>query len=377
MYQLLFSDDPNQAVRIKRHYAALLGMALFTVVASSYFSSGLFVVERDTYLYTIIFFWAGLLLFTVTLRSGLNRHFEDKSLTIGQIFWTFLFFTAVTYMLNDWRGMILMAYIASLSFGFFGLKFRELASLAMVAVLEYFLVILYIFIYEAERIEVGLELLQLFSFAMTMLVMVYVGGAIHLLRDSNKKQRDALEEALELNKTLATTDELTMLYNRRYFMEKLTHQKAICERDGSDFVICFFDLDHFKRINDTFGHHTGDIVLKVFAAILNSDIREVDYAARFGGEEFICLLVNSDIEKALNVTERIRQNLEEYNFSDIAPALKATVSVGVANYRQYGTIQETLTSADHRMYRAKQMGRNIVVSDDDEPDDEKTVKREK
>jgi diguanylate cyclase (GGDEF)-like protein len=107
-------------------------------------------------------------------------------------------------------------------------------------------------------------------------------------------------------------------------------------------------------------------VLKKFSDILKSSIREIDYAARFGGEEFVCLLVNTDVENALKVTERIRQSLADFNFSDIAPSLHATVSIGVSNFKQFNTIQETLMSADNRMYRAKKMGRNQVVFSDEE-----------
>jgi len=235
-----------------------------------------------------------------------------------------------------------------------------------IAILGYTLVLLYIFIYEPERMKVELELLQLLAFTGTILVMLYTGSAINRLRERTKQQYIALQEALELNKTLATTDELTGLYNRRYFMKKIAQQKALSERNDSDFVLCFCDLDHFKQINDTFGHHTGDIVLQKFSDILKSSIREIDYAARFGGEEFVCLLVNTDLENAIKVTERIRESLERYNFNDIAPSLQATVSIGVSNFKQFNTIQETLMSADNRMYRAKNKGRNKVIYNDDD-----------
>jgi diguanylate cyclase (GGDEF)-like protein len=224
---------------------------------------------------------------------------------------------------------------------------------------------IYIFIYEPDRIEVKLELIQWMIFSSTVTVMLYTGSAIHHLRERAIKQYTDLQEALELNEKLAITDELTGLYIRRFFMEKLAQQKALSERDDSDFVLCFFDLDHFKQINDTFGHHTGDVVLQKFSEILKSSIREIDYAARFGGEEFVCLLVNTDIENAIKVTERIRQSLADYNFSDIAPALQATVSIGLSNFKQFNTIQETLMNADNRMYLAKQLGRNKVVYSDE------------
>lgn len=263
-----------------------------------------------------------------------------------------------------------MAYFGMLSFGYFRLRFREFLSVALYAILGYMLIILYLFVYEPQRIDIKLELLQLLAFVSTITVMLFTGSAIHKLRERTSKQRDELQQALELNKTLATTDELTGLYNRRYFMEKLNQQKALTERDDSDFVICYCDLDHFKMINDTFGHHTGDIVLKEFADILKSSIREIDYAARFGGEEFVCLLVKTDMENSKKVTERIRETIANYNFSDIAPSLQATVSIGIANFKEFNTIQETLMSADHRMYAAKHNGRNKVVFSDEKAADQ-------
>jgi diguanylate cyclase (GGDEF)-like protein len=190
---------------------------------------------------------------------------------------------------------------------------------------------------------------------------MYTGSAISRLRQEVKQKNIDLAEAVELNTRLATTDDLTGLYTRRYFMEVLEQQKALSERDGSDFVICFADLDHFKHVNDSFGHHTGDLVLLEFSEIIRKSIREIDYAARFGGEEFVLLLVNTDIEQSLNVSERIRKALEDFNFSDIAPALNVTVSIGLANFKQYNSLQETLMTADNRMYKAKEMGRNKVI----------------
>lgn len=259
-----------------------------------------------------------------------------------------------------------MAYFGMLSFGFFKLRFREFLSVALFAILGYTLIILYLFISEPDRLDIELELLQLLTFTGTIIVMLFTGSSIHKLREKSKNQYIALQEALEINKTLAKTDELTGLYNRRYFMEKLSQQKALSEREDSDFVLCFCDLDHFKKINDTFGHHTGDIVLQKFAEILRSSIREIDFAARFGGEEFVCLLVNTDLKNAVKVTERIRESLANFNFSDIAPSLHATVSIGVSNFKQFNTIQETLMNADNRMYRAKEQGRNLVIYSDDE-----------
>lgn len=353
-----------------RHLSAVLSLFIFSLGSIFFYYNGLYSIELSTLYSVLAFFWLGVFAFTLTLRSGINQMFADPSLTIPQMLWGTTFLLTIAYLLNDWRGLILMAYFAMLSFGFFKLRFREFLSVGLFAILGYILIILYVFVNEPDRIQIRLELIQLVIFSGTVFVMLYTGSAIHRLRERSKKQYVDLQAALEVNKRLATTDELTGLYNRRYFMEKLTEQKALSERNNSDFVVFYCDLDHFKHINDTFGHHTGDIVLQKFSEILKSSIREIDYAARFGGEEFVCLLVDTDIENAKKVTERVRNSLASYNFNDIAPSLHSTVSIGISNFKQYNTIQETLMSADNRMYRAKNMGRNrVVYSDEDEAKD--------
>ncbi|MBE9560508.1 MAG: GGDEF domain-containing protein [Proteobacteria bacterium] len=368
MFDFLFSSDPKQALRMKRHLAAVMSMLVFTLVSIFFYYHDLYSIDRNTFDTILIFFWVGVFIYTAILRSGLNKRYHDPSLTIPQMLWGATYILTIAYLLNDWRGLILMSFFGMLSFGFFKLNFREFLSIGLYAVLGYALIIIYLFLNEPERIEINLELMQLLAFASTITVMMYTGSAIHRLRNRTKKQYVALQEALELNKKLAITDDLTGLYNRHYFMEKLSQQKALSERNDSDFVVFYCDLDHFKHINDTFGHHTGDIVLQKFSEILLSSIREIDYAARFGGEEFVCLLVNTDIENAKKVTERIRQSLATYNFSDIAPSLNSTVSIGIANFKEFKTIQETLMSADNRMYSAKQLGRNKVVFSDEAED---------
>lgn len=369
MFNFLFSSDPKQSLRMLRHLAAVLSLFAFSLVSVFFYYNGLYSVELPTVNAILVFFWAGVLLFTFLLRSGLNKRFSDPSLTMPQILWGTTFLLSIAYLLNDWRGLILMSYFAMLSFGFFRLRFREFLSVGLFAILGYVLVILYIFLYEPERIKIKLELIQLLVFTGTVFIMLYTGSSINRLRERSKKQYEDLQAALEVNKRLATTDELTGLYNRRYFMEKLAQQKALSERNNSDFVIFYCDLDHFKNINDTFGHHTGDIVLQKFSEILKSSIREIDYAARFGGEEFVGLLVDTDLENAKKVTERIRASIASYNFNDVAPSLHSSVSIGMANFKQFNTIQETLMSADNRMYHAKHIGRNKVVYSDEDQDE--------
>ena len=366
MFNFLFGSDPKQSLRMLRHLAAMMSMFVFTLVSIFFFYNDLYSIDDQTFYAILVFFWVGVFIYTAVLRTGLNKKYHDPSLTIPQMLWGTTFILTIAYLLNDWRGLILMAFFGMLSFGFFKLSFREFLSIGLYAILGYALIILYLFMYEPERIEINLELMQLLAFTSTITVMMFTGSSIHRLRERTKRHYVALQEALESNQRLAITDDLTGLYNRHYFMDELSKQKAISEREESDFVLCFCDLDHFKNINDKYGHQTGDIVLQKFSEILKSSIREIDCAARFGGEEFVCLLVNTDIENAIKVSERIRKSLADFNFNDIAPSLQATVSIGMSNFKQFNTLQETLMIADHRMYRAKHLGRNQVVSSDEE-----------
>jgi diguanylate cyclase (GGDEF)-like protein len=360
---LILTNDPGQALRMSRHLAALTAIMIFTV-ASIYFSYSNMLKNTDIHLLDInLTFWAGLLLITVVIRSGINLKLPDPSLTLIQMIWCALYILSLTYLLNEWRSIALMPYFAILSFGYFRLDFKEFFAITVFSIFGYFLVITYIYINEPLRIHYDKELVQLLGFAMTCMVMVYTGSAVNKLRVGFRERNEQLAEALRLNTRLATTDDLTGLYTRRYLMNMLSNQKALSEREDSDFVILFADLDHFKHINDNFGHYTGDVVLKNFADIIRLSIREIDYGSRFGGEEFVVLLVNTDIEQAQKIAERIRYGIEHFNFSDVAPGLHVTVSIGMANYKQYKSIQETLMTADNRMYKAKEQGRNRIVFD--------------
>lgn len=347
---------------LSRHLAALTAALLYTMIYIYLYFGGYTRLDGNSLFYMLFIFWIGNLLFTTLLITGLNNYFRDRSLSVSQLIWATAFAMLGIYYLNELRDIILMFYFAMLSFGFFRFKSYQFIICAAIAVFSYLLVIVVLLINEPLRITYNKEMLRFFAFTLTSGMIVYSGISISRMREELKIKNIDLQKAVELNEILATTDDLTGLYTRRHFMEVLTQQKAISERDGKDFVVCFADLDFFKHVNDSFGHHTGDLVLKQFSEIIKKSIREVDYAARFGGEEFVLLLVNTDIEQSISVAERIRQTLDEFNFNDIAPALNVTVSIGMSNFKEYNSLQETLMSADNRMYAAKEKGRNMVVA---------------
>ena len=188
MFSFLFSTEPKQALRMYRHLAAMTTLLVFTLIGVFFYHYNLYSIDRRTFESVLIFFWLGVFIFTIVIRSGLNKKFKDPSLTIGQLLWGTLFLLTITYLLNEWRGLMLMAYFGMLSFGYFKLKFREFLSVILFAILGYFLVILYIFIYEPDRVNINLEFLQLLVFTCSCSVMLYTGSSIQRLRARSKNQ---------------------------------------------------------------------------------------------------------------------------------------------------------------------------------------------
>jgi two-component system cell cycle response regulator len=180
-----------------------------------------------------------------------------------------------------------------------------------------------------------------------------------------KRQIESMRASLDQSMELAVTDQLTGLNNRRYLMSQLGPLVQRAARGGDPVSVIIADIDHFKRINDNFGHDVGDEVLKEFAARLASNFRPIDIACRFGGEEFVVVMPNTRGDYACLVAERLRRHVSGAPFAIKAgsDALSVTVSLGVAVASSVGdTADKVLKRADEALYRAKQNGRNRVMA---------------
>lgn len=160
---------------------------------------------------------------------------------------------------------------------------------------------------------------------------------------------------------LATVDPLTGLANRMRLKEVFDHERARAQRAGTPLSLLMLDLDRFKRINDDYGHEAGDAVLVAFAQLLRDRLRKTDLIARFGGEEFLVALPDTDAQVAIAVAEELRGALESLAIPYQGKRLQLTVSIGVAEYGRDGVDLDTLSRiADERLYQAKAAGRNRV-----------------
>jgi diguanylate cyclase (GGDEF)-like protein len=179
---------------------------------------------------------------------------------------------------------------------------------------------------------------------------VLVLAGIWLWITHNKEMTDEL-------KRLATTDNLTGAYNRRLFRETIWHEINRAVRYGEALTLVAFDIDHFKAVNDTFGHIRGDEVLKKIAEIVRDNIRTTDIFARTGGEEFALIAPSTDPASASEIAERLRETINSHSFDSIGTV---TVSFGVAGFKKGDNINAFIDRADKALYNAKELGRNRV-----------------
>jgi diguanylate cyclase (GGDEF)-like protein len=163
---------------------------------------------------------------------------------------------------------------------------------------------------------------------------------------------------------LALTDELTGLYNRRYCMELLSNLISQSRRYGQPLSFAMIDLDHFKRINDSFGHLFGDRVLREISRLIQNGIRSCDAAARFGGEEIALVLPNTTTDDAMRIVDRLRRRCKELTLTAKDTTVQVTFSAGIATHPSPGVtgIQTLFQVSDENLYCAKMSGRDQVVS---------------
>ncbi|NVN92254.1 MAG: GGDEF domain-containing protein [Desulfuromonadales bacterium] len=183
------------------------------------------------------------------------------------------------------------------------------------------------------------------------------------LRETNDKLIMANRELEDIS----TRDYLTGLYNRRHLFAQLETELCRAERYGVCFSILIFDVDYFKKINDTHGHQSGDFVLQTLSNSASGSIREIDILARYGGEEFVVVMPQTDLKGAVAIAERLRLAVEKMEIPIQGKILNITVSIGVATYQPHArkmTIVEFVDRADQALYEAKCSGRNRVVCAD-------------
>ena len=362
---LIPHHHPRRALRVRRQLMAVYSYLLVWAGVVTGIYLGLFF--PDTPHWTLFLSMLGFnLLIHLLIRTGWSERLADPSLTIPQMMAGIILITVLLHYTVELRGGLLAVYFMVMTFGVFALDRLRMFLVSLFALACYTGLELYEAVLHPEQFLLTVSFGHWGILSLGLLWFMFIGGYIHNLQESYRRQSISLEEvntrlqdAMTRLEELATHDDLTGLINRRRFLERLDEELARCERSGEPLHLAMLDLDHFKAINDEYGHAAGDAVLRGFAGLARSELRRTDLFARYGGEEFAVLLPHGDTGAIHTVLERLRAATEHLRIGE-APGIRVTVSGGITRWHKGDSADTLLQRADEALYRAKAEGRNRI-----------------
>ena len=357
-FSLIPRDDAAQALRLRRFFISFGIYVINLSLSYLAYLSGIMSLQA-LYWNWIIILSINVVLFIV-FRTGLNKRMKDPSLTAPQICIASLVVMYGIFFVYEARSILFAVYVLILLFGIFRLNTKQFLGVSAFILATYAVDIFLLHVFRPQDIDINAEIFQWFALTVVLISVSFIGGNISALRHELSTSRKKLRKSLEIIQEMAIHDDLTGFYNRRHLMELIESEKNRSIRTGAVFSLAMLDIDHFKKINDTFGHQVGDRVLITFSAIIRSILRKTDFCGRYGGEEFLVVLTDTDLKAAKVFAERIRSTVEESSFAEIGEKSKVTVSIGLAESRKSENIEKTISRADEAMYAAKRKGRNRV-----------------
>jgi len=364
----------QQAIRMRRFMMAPLTYVVFSLVAIAADVAAPEQISPRRWVVVVLVALAINLFFWWLIHSGRNLRFKDPSLTAPQIvasgYWGLIILSA----LPSQRALVLMYYLGAFAFGILQLNVRQYLGVAALLLAGYAGMLTNEVLSGRPGMNLGHELLTMMIFGILLVWFSFFGGFVSQLRRELKSRKLALELANARIHRQATTDELTDIANRRHALDALRRMKALADRFNLPLSVALIDIDHFKSVNDRFGHGTGDLALQEFAAWMRERLRDADevlppkessddpanMVARYGGEEFVILLPGADLDAACLCIERLRGACTVRAGTDAL-----TFSSGVATYRAGESIEQLLARADRGLYGAKEGGRNRVCVAED------------
>ncbi|SFM86083.1 GGDEF domain-containing protein [Thermodesulforhabdus norvegica] len=352
----LMPRDPKQRLRVERFLLAQISYIVCWSVIMCLYMWGMFRLNFAEMICFIATCAMANGIFYAVFLTGLNRKFAEPSLTIPQIVVATIFIMLTIYFTNSQRGILLIMYFIALIFGVFQLSRRQFLLLSLFALSSYAIVITALLQRHPDVIDIKVEVLQLLVLAVVLVWFSLVGGYISEMRSRLYRMHKNLQQAYQKIEELALHDELTGIYNRRAILGYLKEEIERASRYDIPLSVSLADIDHFKSINDTYGHLVGDKILRELAAHIKGCIRSTDRVGRYGGEEFLIILPHTPISRALSCMERCRSDIEGSLFE----GLRITVSFGIAALRPEDDLDSLLSRADKALYEAKNRGRNRV-----------------
>ncbi|MCY1287360.1 diguanylate cyclase (GGDEF) domain protein [compost metagenome] len=346
----------DQLLRLRRSLLAFTASILHLLLCWLAYGFGFMTLSLGGMLVLTFVGLVGGVLFLLAIWLNLNLRFHDPSLTLPQMSWAIGLVFVSVYFVDSLRSLFLMMVLVVLMFGAFRLRLGGFVRIGLFTLACYALLLFAL--WRGERpFEPRVELIQALEFVVLMLGVSILGLEMSNLHGTLQQRNRDLHQAVERVQQLAITDELTGLYNRRFARDLLAQQKALADRGDYDFVVCLVNMDFFKAVNDRFGHAAGDDLLRQLAQLLRRAVRDVDFVARLGGEEFLLLLSRTNGAGAQLTVERLRRALHETEWEGF-PGLSLTLSAGISAYRAEESWEDTLKRADAALYQAKAGGRD-------------------
>ncbi|HSG75229.1 MAG TPA: GGDEF domain-containing protein [Burkholderiales bacterium] len=353
----LGDEQARQSLRLRRY---LMGAGTSLLVAASlllWHWFGLLPLKIAIGGAALIGFF--IVLFYGMFRSGLNQRFRDPSLTSEMIVAALMTLAYLMYHAASARDALSLFYLVALLFGVLRLGTARLLVLALIALAAHAGVLFATGALQGQGARANW--LQLAALAVVLPWFAVMGGYVNGLRLRLSESNRRLKEAADRAEEHAIRDVLTGVHNRRHLLDMLQREIARAARLGRPLSVCMIDIDHFKSINDTLGHAAGDTVLRHFAVLASSGLRAMDVFGRFGGEEFMLILPDTEASGAAATAERLRSSVERREFPGLPAQRRVTVTIGIAAHLK-GESGEALTArADGALYRGKHAGRNQVV----------------
>ncbi|MEE3157610.1 MAG: GGDEF domain-containing protein [Pseudomonadota bacterium] len=353
-----------QALRLQRFYLAQVNYLITYLVISVAWAVGHYQGSAWLMLSHILLGMGTQLVFLLLIRSNWNLRLKDPSMTNAQIVVAMLLITYLLAFAGPLRGTLIMIYANILVFGIFQLSRRAFHIHSGLALVLFGLLITLEHYLKPGARSFTLSLVEWFVLACFLFCLSLTGSYIRELRERLQQRHNTLQAHQETLRgmmgqlqNLATTDALTGLANRRHFLNEAQRRMTLM-RPSQQLGIALIDLDHFKRINDLYGHAAGDEVLQGFANLARNSLRDGDLVARFGGEEFVILLGNSNPEALFNCIERLRIAFAALDFDSLPEGVHCTLSAGLASICPEDDLEVCLNDADQALYQAKDAGRN-------------------
>lgn len=333
------------------------GLGCYVLFTWVLLRNGFLRASPDVYMGLIPVWIIGFVL--LVLRPAPLQRLQDRAVVLSLALWcNFGAVTVAVLVPHTLRLLLLVVPLFSVVYAAIHLARSQVVLVVLTTALVYSLGVLYLVSY--VQIDAEFELMSGLAFAMLLVGVLLLAADLQKMRDHLLERNLGLRAAMERLQDMALKDDLTGLHNRRSILEILSRQKALADRGQQAFTLCYCDLDHFKGINDRFGHAVGDVALRQFGQLAQAVVRNVDYVSRFGGEEFLLVLVDADEGTANQVAERLAERTRNMRVPGTSDLFSVTVSVGIARYRSGERVGDVISRADHALYAAKRGGRDRV-----------------